>query len=77
MACPDGKLAYATRGEAEKVARVLRRGRHKHGRKRESKVYRCGHDSCRAWHLADAKLEAFKREPRPKRDRGWMREVEW
>lgn len=78
MACPDGKLAYATRGSAAEAVHVLRRGRgSKRGRKRHNKVYRCSHESCRAWHLADAKLERFKREPRPRRDRGWMREVEW
>lgn len=65
MACPDGKLAYATQGAARKAATVLRRGRGSgKGRKRKSIVYRCPHPMCRAFHLADAAPPTWKKAAR-------------
>ncbi len=61
-ACPDGKLVYASRGQARKAADVLRKGRHGgKGAKRKSKVYRCRHEDCRGWHLASAEAPRWRR----------------
>jgi hypothetical protein len=79
MAYPDGKLSYATRGDAERAAAALRRGRKSgKGRKREHRIYRCRHPECRGLHLADAKAPLGKQGLPPRSDRrDWMREVEW